>query len=102
MKALCQEDITLLILLLVWLHERNDRLSLPNSLYLWHMGCLFFAAERSDSSGLAAALSVIDCVYDSSIIPYLHGHFSASGPLHNYLPGLLIKTQNINTSNQVN
>lgn len=66
------------------------------------MGCLFLAAEQSDSSGLATVLSIIDCIYSSSIIPYLHGHLSASGPLHNYLSGLLIKTQNINTSNQVN
>lgn len=66
------------------------------------MGCLFFAAEQRGSSGLAAVLSVIDCIHDSSIIPHLHGHFSASGPLQNYLPGLLIKSQNINTSNQVN
>lgn len=43
------------------------------------MGCLFFAAEQSDSSGLATVPSVIDCIYNSSIIPYLHGHFSASG-----------------------
>jgi len=66
------------------------------------MGCLFFAAEQSDSSGLATVLSVTDCIYNSSIIPHLHGRLSASGPLHNYLPGLLIKSQNINTSNQVN
>lgn len=45
------------------------------------MGCLLFAAEQSDSSGLATVLSVIDCIYNSSIIPYLHGYFSASGPL---------------------
>lgn len=54
-------------------------MKLPDNLYFWHMGCLFFAAEQSDSSGLATVPSVMDCIYNSSIIPYLHGHFSASG-----------------------